>query len=82
MEEEEASIRRSSRSRKAPGVNSKVHDALMKMKDARNRGAVYRENVENLVEDVYTEVSEAEYEKIVQERRKEGADFMVDDGNF
>uniref|UniRef100_A0A914C0B3 DNA polymerase n=1 Tax=Acrobeloides nanus TaxID=290746 RepID=A0A914C0B3_9BILA len=74
----EPSIRRSSRSRKGASTSSKVQDALQKLKNARHHGTIYRENVENLVSNVYDEVTEEEYEKIVRERR-EAADFVVDD---
>lgn len=37
--------------------------------------------MENLVSNVYDEVTEEEYEKIVRERR-EAADFVVDDGEL
>uniref|UniRef100_A0A0N5A1W3 DNA polymerase n=1 Tax=Parastrongyloides trichosuri TaxID=131310 RepID=A0A0N5A1W3_PARTI len=70
------SSRRTTTARSIPRDN-KRDDVLAKIREAKNRGEKFKPDINTFVKDVYEEVDEEEYQKIVQGRSS--SEFVVDD---
>jgi hypothetical protein len=70
----------SRRSKRSLATSSKTgrQNVLEQLKNARSKGKTFRARVDNLVEDVYMEVGEEEYQANKQDYRE----FVEDDGIF